>query len=379
MKLAHLSDTHLGFSAYARTAEGSLNQREVDVCETFRRTLEDIRQREPDLVVHSGDFFDKVRPSNYAIIFALKALTRFQTENGGKPFVIIGGNHDTPLRADSTNILRLFEGISGVRVVVGAAQIVEAAGIDCLCVPHATLAQGDPVSWAPPQSGRGVLIVHGLVDEVAKKLREAQYQFRLEETRATEWGYVALGDWHTHQAYGPNICYAGSTDFTSTDIWGECENAKGWVWFDDAVGVLEHVPLPTRPVIDLSPIDAHDLNGAQLSEALSAAATWPLEPAPIVRQRVTNVSAELRREWPVSTIRELEQRALRYIVQPSSMADSRPLAPSGRTGAETIEASWSNHVDQIPMKGGVERSGLKALGLDLLKEVQELEADPVEA
>lgn len=378
MKLAHLSDTHLGFSAYARTEGGRQNQREFDVCETFQRALDDIGKREPDLVVHSGDFFDKVRPSNFALIAAYRALSTFQANNGGKPFVIIGGNHDTPLRADSANILRLFDDIPGVRVATGRTQRIDVGGIDCLCVPHKSLESNEQISWAPCRPGRGVLIVHGLVDEVARKLREANFQFRLEDARAAEWGYVALGDWHTHQTFGPNICYAGSTDFTSSDIWGECAHPKGWVWFDDAVGQLEFVPLPTRPVIDLPPIDARDLTGPQLGDAL-AATTWAPEPAPIVRQRVLNAGPELRREWPVSTIRALEQRALRYLVQPSSAAAPGTFSTGERAPAETLEQAWGDHVDRIPVSGGVDRGALKGLGLDLLQEVQDFEVDPIEA
>src|SRR5689334_22713252 len=107
MTIAHLSDTHLGFRAYGKTTPDGFNQREVDVMRTFRTCLDQIAEADPDIVVHSGDFFHVVRPSNATIVAAFKALTAFQTKRGGRPFILIGGNHDTPRITESGNILAL--------------------------------------------------------------------------------------------------------------------------------------------------------------------------------------------------------------------------------------------------------------------------------
>ena len=37
MRIAHLSDVHLGYRAYSRTNEHGVNQREHDVLQAFRR------------------------------------------------------------------------------------------------------------------------------------------------------------------------------------------------------------------------------------------------------------------------------------------------------------------------------------------------------
>src|SRR3990170_163738 len=99
MTLAHLSDTHLGYRAYSRSTREGMNQREADVLETFRAALDAIALREPDLVVHSGDLFHVVRPSNHTITDTFRALQRFQSARGAKPLVLVGGNHDTPRTA----------------------------------------------------------------------------------------------------------------------------------------------------------------------------------------------------------------------------------------------------------------------------------------
>src|SRR5579862_1895734 len=140
MKLAHISDTHLGYSAYGKAANGRMNQREVDVLETFQHCLNAIAERDPDVVIHSGDFFHVVRPTNYALIGAYRMLSRFQNRRMGKPFVIIGGNHDTPQTVESANILDLFADIEGVSVEARMAKLVETPIASVLCVPHKSLA-----------------------------------------------------------------------------------------------------------------------------------------------------------------------------------------------------------------------------------------------
>ena len=44
MRIAHLSDVHLGYRAYSRTNEHGMNQREYDVLQAFRRALRAIRE-----------------------------------------------------------------------------------------------------------------------------------------------------------------------------------------------------------------------------------------------------------------------------------------------------------------------------------------------
>ncbi|MFI5386757.1 MAG: exonuclease SbcCD subunit D [Fimbriimonadales bacterium] len=375
MKLAHISDTHLGYYAYGKTAHGRMNQREIDVRVSFERCLSAIQERDPDIVVHSGDFFHVVRPSNYSLIAAYRLLSNFQHKRMGKPFVIIGGNHDTPQSAESANILDLFADIEGMYVETGSAKLIEAGEASILCVSHKSVAAKENVSWAPPAGAKNsILVLHGLAD----KTEIENFSFELAETRPGEWSYVALGDWHIHQPYGPNICYAGSTDFTSTNIWEESSRPKGWVWFDTEAGQLEFVPVKTRPVIDLPPIDANDLTAEQLGEMLLRSAKWSDDEPPIVRQRVLNVHQETRRELPISVVRSLQERALYYRL------DMRPPA-SDVTGrhregqAATLESCWTTHIEASPFAAAIDKEKLKQLGLDLLQEVAEHEATPVEA
>ncbi|HDM25348.1 MAG TPA: exonuclease SbcCD subunit D, partial [Thermoplasmatales archaeon] len=66
LKIVHLADTHLGFSAYRKITKDGLNQREVDVYNAFGRAVDKILEIKPDLIIHAGDLFDSVRPNNRA-------------------------------------------------------------------------------------------------------------------------------------------------------------------------------------------------------------------------------------------------------------------------------------------------------------------------
>ena len=88
MKIFHLADTHLGYSAYRKVSPDTrLNQREIDVFNVFEEFVDTALNNKPDLIIHAGDLFDSVRPSNRAIAFAVRQLLRISTAK--IPMVII--------------------------------------------------------------------------------------------------------------------------------------------------------------------------------------------------------------------------------------------------------------------------------------------------
>jgi DNA repair protein SbcD/Mre11 len=376
MTIAHLSDTHLGFRAFGRITGDGLNQREVDVLQAFKACLEAIAERDPDLVVHAGDLFHLVRPSNLTIISAFHLISTLQARRKGKPFVLIAGNHDSPRTRDSGNILNLFKVIPGVHVEAGNAAGIDLPEVDAevLCVPSNSLMSNEPVAYEP-QTARAhkVLVMHGLAYQV---LREHAH-FNIEDTRPERWSYVALGDYHVHQALAANCCYAGATEFTSTDIWSEATQAKGWVWFDTADGKIEFVPSPSRTVIDLPAIHAEGLSGAEVSEQVAANARWADE-QPIVRQRVFGLHPSVRAEIDRKVLREASERALHYYFDPRLATVSGEPSAMNKLRGLTLEDEWAKQVEVASLPAGVERVRVKELGLELLEEALD-EADLVTA
>ena len=108
MKIFHLADTHVGFSAYNKLdLDSGLNQREMDFYSVFKKFVDYAISAKPDLILHSGDFFDSVRPTNRAISFGMDQLLRLA--DAGIPIIIIAGNHSTPRLRETGSVFRLFE------------------------------------------------------------------------------------------------------------------------------------------------------------------------------------------------------------------------------------------------------------------------------
>jgi DNA repair exonuclease SbcCD nuclease subunit len=380
MTLAHLSDTHLGFRAYGRTAPGGMNLREVDVMRSFEACLDAIQAADPDLVVHAGDMFHVVRPSNATIVEAYAAVGRLQAARGGKPFVIIGGNHDTPRTIEAGNILRLFEGIPGVLVRSGKSGFIESPLLDALdcevfCVPHHSLAAKEAGPYRPSGTKRhSVITVHGSASGVVQNKSE----FEVDPILSEDWTYVALGDYHIYKRYGGNACYTGATDFTSSNIWEEANERRGWVLFDSQTGDHTFHDVETRKVVDLPRIDALHLQPEELNRRLVENAQEVPEGV-IVRQVVENVFPGIRAKIDQAIMRNLNDRFLVYRL------DTRPpgltLGANGdaRKPVRTLEHAWQEYVCDPNRSIGVDKQKLMFLGLELLREVNEGAASDAEA
>lgn len=374
MTIAHFSDTHLGYRQFNRTNERGFNQREVDVMECFRRCLDDIAGHEPDLVIHSGDFFDRVRPSNYSIVLAYKALLKFQTKRNGKPFILVAGNHETPRTLDSGNILTLFEEIPGVMVfwsgdyTLARRELAE-LDLEVLGVPTALLeSHTKPVFVPETQRKYRILVLHGLERSVIPNSGE----FSIGDTHPDRWSYVALGDYHAHRAFGPNCCYPGSLDYTSNNYWEEVGQPKGWVWVDLDKGTMEFKLAHPRPAIDLPPIHAVELTGPQITEAVLAQADWSDDPLPMVRQRILGVRPESRGQIDFAAIRALDHRCLNFdlkleIVRSQVLSSIEDPEQSG----SSLDAEWVRHMKEATPPAGIDLERVVLIGERLLKEVHD--------
>jgi exonuclease SbcD len=97
VRVLHTSDWHLCKALHRR-----------DRMEEYEAVLDEVvtvaNDRDVDLVVHSGDVFDRAAPPPEAIRLALATLVRL-TDGGRRPVVVVAGNHDSP---------KLFEALAPV-------------------------------------------------------------------------------------------------------------------------------------------------------------------------------------------------------------------------------------------------------------------------
>ena len=112
MKILHVSDSHLGYSAYRKSTKEGINQREMDAYDAFKQFIDYSLKSKPDLIIHAGDLFDAVRPNNRAITFAIKQILRLSEKV--IPFVVIAGNHEHPKLRETGHIFSIFDHIKNV-------------------------------------------------------------------------------------------------------------------------------------------------------------------------------------------------------------------------------------------------------------------------
>ena len=262
MRLVHLSDVHLGFRGFPRSERG-WNLRERDLAGAFHRALQEIARLTPDLVLVTGDLFDRSDPPSTALLTASRGFTGLRSRLPGTPILIIAGERDSPRNPSDPGPLAVLDSLPGIEVAVGAPRSVRfrGTGLHALLVPHrATAVPPFPELKADPAARWNVLLIRGEPGTGDPAVR----------IRTEEWGYVAIGGSHAGGSWGPRVRRAGSLERPGWNPWREATDEKGFLSFDLERGVGEFHPIPVRPVVDLAPVrvdaEVPEAGGRRLKE-----------------------------------------------------------------------------------------------------------------
>ncbi len=282
----------------------------------YTRAVDEILHREVDLVIHSGDVFDSIRPATHVIIHFLKQTAR--VARAGIPYLGIAGNHETPRLRTTTAAL---EYAHLVRAYFASGFTPEYEPVDLrdtrvgvTLVPHGAVADRETVVSPDPEAGINIMVTHGTVPGLVvqgHELGEVDLPNRVLEG---DFDYVALGHYHYFHEHKKNSYYAGATERFG---FGEVDSEPGFVIleFSDKGVEIEHVPMEARPMIDLPGIDATDMSGADLTDAVrEQAETRDLDGA-IVRQKVADAPRGLAGEMDRALLRDLKRRCLNYSLE----------------------------------------------------------------
>jgi DNA repair protein SbcD/Mre11 len=326
MRLVHLSDLHLGYRQYQRLTPGGVNQREADVATTFRASIDRIIELAPDIVVIAGDVFHTVRPTNQALLHAFLQFARLSRALPDAIILLVAGNHDTPRSAETGGILQLFTQL-GLYVVDRDSQRLLFADrkLSILAVPDVpTLVR--PALTPDPDALFNVLVVHGevqgMLPESVSAADRAAVEISRDELGAAHWDYVALGHYHVYREIEANAYYSGSIDYTSANTWGELYEqriagvqGKGFIERDLATGAHTfHLLPPSRPLIDLPPINARGLTVAEVDDRIRSAVESVRGGIDdkVIRLLIRDLPRHVGRELDHKTIREYKRRALNF-------------------------------------------------------------------
>ncbi|MGD2134901.1 MAG: DNA repair exonuclease [Gemmatimonadales bacterium] len=388
MRLAHLADIHLGFRQYHRLTSGGVNQREADVALAFRQTVDGVIAAHPDLVLVAGDLFNSVRPSNPAILHAFHQFQRLRAALPQTPLVIVAGNHDSPRSIETGTILRLFEAVPGVHIVVDDVQDLEFRELDLIvtCVPHEAWRRGaQPTAVPGGGAGRRVLVTHsevaGVIPRDASAVMYGGAVVEPSDLHLDRWDYVALGHYHVTHRVAENAWYAGAVEYVSSNPWGELkdearagrEGAKGWLLVelgDEPSVTFQRVALARR-VIDLPPVQGAGLDAATIDARLAShvdGIEGGLDDQ-IVRQVVYDVPRPIGRELDYATIRGYKTRALHYQLDLRRPERRREVGVGAPGRRQTLTDIVSGYLRRRPIDADVSRDRLVALGEQYMRDV----------
>jgi len=370
MRIVHIADPHLGYRAYNRVNRVGLNAREADAFSAFRQALAKAVEIKSDVILIAGDLFHVVRPSNLTIQHTFREFAALRAKTSA-PIVILGGNHDSPRSADTGCILDLFGNLPDIHVVHSEYVQVKLEKLDtsvfCLC--HRAVPQISQLKIEPdPASKYNVLMVHGTVEGVIKHAYDINEIHRA-DVISEAWDYVAFGHYHVFEQLAPNAYYAGSTEYTSTNIWSETQKEKGFIEYDlGERRLIEFHTIKTREVIDLRPIDSKDVT----ADALNKMILHRVESIDgghenkIIRLIVENLPRSVQADLDYSVIRKIRSEALHFELQ---------LRPPSRSGAtisldtgvvRSLEEEWDEFGKALEIPADVEREGFVTLGHDYL-------------
>jgi DNA repair exonuclease SbcCD nuclease subunit len=369
MKIAHVADTHIGFSAYRKVCEEDgpfkgLNQREVDTYRSFEAFVDRVLELRPEVVLHSGDLFDMVRPSNRALSFALEQLVRLS--EAGIPTIIIAGNHSTPRLRETGSAFRLFEHLRNIHPVYrGSYERIVVGDLTVHAVPHS---EGEGFKEQLPRIERSTetrynaAMLHASIVGFSE-FRMNEFNEQLVDTcyLKDDIDYIALGHYHQRYEVSRNAFYSGSTERFS---FAEAGQPKGFYLADLAAGTREFIELPIRPMMDLGPVDAHDLDPASLKAELESQMSGDLE-GKIVRLVVRNIPRTLYMTVDFKRLRELAAGATHFEPKFEVVQDHVSIQ-SGSATLSSLEEEFAGFLDRYPV-ANVDKDALKVLGLEYLK------------
>ncbi|MBN2599911.1 MAG: DNA repair exonuclease, partial [Candidatus Thermoplasmatota archaeon] len=333
MRILHCADTHLGYSAYRKITEEGVNQREMDVYNAFTQCVDYALETKSDVVLHAGDLFDSVRPSNRAITVAVQQILRLSQEN--IPFVVISGNHETPKLKETGNIFTIFEHLNQVyplhrnRYEAISLKIKDKTVL-IHAIPHCQSPKEFESNFKKIKIEKNadfnLLLAHGAVAGIKEfKMNEFNELFIPVKNLKEEFDYIALGHYHQYTKLQENAFYAGSTEHLS---FTEAASQKGFL--EITLGQkLKHrfIPLRTRSMVDAPSLDCSALRIEQIVRKVKELMV-ALEPTDkIIRLRLENVPAHVQRAIDYHQLRELGKKAMHFEIKTTTTkTDKTPLS-----------------------------------------------------
>lgn len=348
-KLAQLSDIHAGYSATRLLTSQGLNVREADGYLAFSKMVTEIIENEVDAVLVCGDTFHTPNPDIRTIVFVQNQFRRLY-EAGIKVY-ILAGNHDAnDIKADIAASRVLHDPWKKIYSHVEPYVHYEIAdGINLHLISHHMFEdQSSTMSNVNPVDNEiNILATHGSIfDKYFHEVLHAEKSPReivIPEHLLDDynWSYSLFG--HIHErgwvgssdkktdTAGSKIYYNGSAirrGFSDAEV----PLGRGWtLWTIDDFGNFEATPktVVQRPQYDFKQIDATGLSASEitdmvienLKETQVNGLDFEVSSAPILRQKIINITPAKHSALDLKTISHNASHALSWTLATKTVAE----------------------------------------------------------
>ncbi len=372
MKIVHFSDTHLGYSDYGRfDSESGINKRENDIYNVFKEIVDHIITTEPDLVIHAGDLFDSIRPSNRAISVALKQISRLSQEH--IPTVIIAGNHSTPRQKSTDTIFNILQYFQDIYPVFGGKYEKLKIG-ECAihAIPHSysdeDLQENIKKLKVDKSFKYNVMVAHTAIRDVAEaSWGEFKEQTIPKSALKSDFDYIALGHYHKFLKIKENAYYCSSPERLS---FSEVKDKKGFVEVTLNDFSIKHIPTNARDMLVFDPIDCEKLSASEVMDKLEEMVSGKIDDK-IIKVTFDNIPRHVHASLDLQKIRQIMSDTLHYEPVYNWKFDEGNNVSSSQIGS--INEEFENYLQKLKLEPK-ELKEIKTLGNKYLSMVIEEEA-----
>jgi len=367
-----MADTHLGYSAYRTITNEGSNQREIDIYDAFIQCIDYAIKTKPDLILHAGDLFDSVRPSNRAITVAIQQLLRVSQKK--IPFIIISGNHETPRLKETGNIFHIFNHLDNIYPIFNNAYETLSLDINqekftLHGIPHCQTKEDFKRNLKKikihHRDDFNIFIAHGAVTGI-KEFKMNELNELLIPTRILqkEFDYIALGHYHTYTQLEENAFYSGSTEHLS---FAESSDTKGFLEVEYRRNLhTKFIPISTRPMINVPSIDCRKLSIQQVMEKIEQQIESIHPQNKIVRIQLHEIPLQVYRRIEHNKIRKQCKGAVHFEIKADIFKESEQnFSENAR-----IESIASEFVKFIQKKNPKNKKLLQQLGLEYIYKIE---------
>ncbi len=342
MKICHFADSHLGAGENRTSrAPSGLTLRQEDIVNSFIESIDKIIAIKPDVVIHAGDIFDKVRPSNRIIAIASEHLNRLSNVNN-IPTIIIAGNHDAPKQPHYGAALDIFKQIRNLHVASKSRlEVFKIINVSFFALPHCLntdILKEELSKCRPDKNSRyNILILHGVAAGMPEFSMADLGEQELPLDRMALFDYTALGHYHNYSQVGKRAWYSGSSERLSQ---AERETPKGFIELDLEPFKLKFHEVNTRQMVDLQIGSVKGKRGDEVMEIIRRKLEKIDSSDKIIRVVVKDVSPETVLTIPANSLNELRQKSFSLDIKFEKEKTDEVSGKVGRTAIGKIDTKF---------------------------------------